>query len=258
MPDEPMTEGTSARQAAGFDSLAVSGLRFRPAGSPSEVLDAWQLVYQSYQRIGLIGPNPAAVHTVPHALQDRAVVICGRIRSLTVSTISGYLDLPDRGLPLDAVYPDELAELRADGRTLMEIGLFADRREHIERSIEALLELMRQVCYFGVTQGATDGVIGVHPHHAAFYIRMLGFERIGEEKNYSLVNDNPVILLRLDWYEKIRQIKPPRGLRYFRDNPLAADAFAGRVSLQSPQILQALAPLFDDSTSADHALRSLG
>lgn len=254
MPEEPMTEGTSARQRAGFDSLAVSGLHFRPAGSQSEVLNAWALVYQSYVRTGLIPPNPHELHTVPHALQDRAVVICGRIRSLTVSTMSGYLDHPELGLPLDRVYPDEMAALRRDGRTLMEIGLFADRREHIERSIEALLELMRHVCYFGVTNGATDGIIGVHPHHAAFYVRMLGFEQIGREKSYSMVNDKPVILLRLDWYEKIRQIKPPRGLRYFRDNPLAADAFAGRAALQAEPIARTVAPLLRHIADA----RSMG
>ena len=209
-----------------------TGLYFQPAASIGQVIEAWSLVYRSYLRAGLIPANPSRLHTVAHAIQPRSVVICGRIGGLTVSTMSGYFDRTDGpGLPLDRVYPDELADLRRDGRTLIEIGLFADRREHIERSVESLLELMRQVTYFAVGHGATDGIISVLPRHAPFYTRLLGFEPIGDVKTYSLVKDNPVVLLRLDWYAKINAEKLPRGLRYFRDNPLLPERFATRCVL---------------------------
>ena len=227
----------SARRPTASAGEFQTGLAFAAAQTLAEVVDAWTLVYRSYLQAGLIRSNPWRLHTVPQAIQPRAAVICGRIGELMVSTISGYVDQPDgAGLPLDAVYPDQLAELRREGRQLLEIGLFADRREHIERSIEALLELMRRVTYFGVTLGCTDGVVGVHPRHAPFYERLLGFERIGEEKTYSLVKDNPVVLLRLDWDGKISLPKPPRGLRYFRDNPISLEAFAQRFVLSKQAV----------------------
>lgn len=204
------------------------GLQFSVAQSLEEVVEAWGLVYYSYLRSHLIKPNPSRIHTVPQAvLADQSVVICGKIEGLTVSTMSAYHDGEHR-LPLDSVYAEELDELRASGRRLVEIGLFADRREKLHRSLEALLELMRWATYFGVHGGATDAIIGVHPHHAAFYTRLLGFEAIGPTRSYSTVNGAPVTLLRLDWYERIALPCPPRGLAHVLAAPLTADDFTHR------------------------------
>lgn len=230
------TQNTLASSNPAVVDRPGAGLHFEPAATLPDVIDAWSLVYDAYFRAGLIRGNPYGVHTVKHAIQSNSTVIRGRIEGRTVCTISAYFDQPNVGLPLDQVYPDELGSLRDQGRTLMEIGLFADRRKHIERSIEALLELIRQVYYFGVHFGTTDGVIGVHPRHAAFYRRMIGFEPIGEEKTYALVNDRPVVLLRLDWQDKCKQPHLPRGLRYFRDNPLPPQTYAQRCVLNEHRI----------------------
>ena len=236
------TTSRVARRSARKQAAERSGLSFTVAASLEDVLDAWTLVHDSYVRAGLIHVNPAGLHTVPHAVQSRSVVMCGRIGNLTVSTLSGYFDRSDKnrpdkpGLPLDAVYADELNKLRRNKRILMEIGLFADRREHIERSTEALLELMRYVCHFGVAHGATDGIIGVHPRHARFYTRLLDFDQIGPVRTYSLVKDHPVVLLRLDWRNKVQRQKLGRGLRYFRDNPVTAEQFAQRFLLTAQSI----------------------
>ena len=234
-----MSGPSGTRVAAETDALTrapshIAGLSFQPAATLDQVIEAWTLVYCSYLRTGLIRSNPWRLHTVGQAIQPRSMVVCGRIGGLTVSTLSGYLDQPAPvGLPLDAVYPEELAALRADGRTLMEIGLFADRREHIERSIDALLELMRQVFYFGAAMSATDAVISVRPRHAGFYTRLLGFEQFGPGRPHPLVNGETVVLLHLDGYGKVEQASPPRGLRYFRNNPVSLDSFADRCVLTS-------------------------
>ena len=213
-------DGASARPSA-------QGLTFDVAKTTDEVVEAWGLVYQSYLHAGLIRPNQAGIHTVPQAIGPNTAVICGRLDSLVVSTLTAYLEGPE-GLPLDAVYPDELRALRDDGKVLLELGLFADRREQLQRSIEALLELMRFGTYFGVRVGATHGVIGVHPRHVDFYTRLLAFDLIGPEKTYPLVKDHPVVLLQLDWYGKTKLKAPPRGLVHFMKNPLTAEAFQNR------------------------------
>ncbi len=218
------------------DTSHLSGLRFAVATSLPQVIEGWSLVYRSYVAAGLIRPNPWRLHTVRHAVQDRSVVIGGEIGELTVSTISGYLDHADIGLPLDRVFPDELAALRRQKRTLMEIGLFADRREHIERSIEALLELMRNVFYFGVAVAATDAVISVRPRHAGFYTKLLGFTPIAGPKAHPLANDEPVMLLHLDGRRAMEHAQPSRGLRYFRENPIGVEAFNERFVLTDKAI----------------------
>lgn len=160
-------------------------------------------------------------------MTNDSAVVMGRIGDVTVSTLTTYLDSP-AGLPLDAVYKPELDKLREAGHVMVEVGLFADRRQHLFRSVEAILELMRYGTYFGVNVEATDAIIGVHPHHAAFYTRLLGFDMIGEEKPYDAVEGNAVVLLHLNWATKTSQPKLPRGLKHFVRNPLGQSTYAPR------------------------------
>src|SRR5690606_13047267 len=145
---------------------------------------------------------------------------------------SSYLD-SSRGLPLDRCYGQELNALRRERRSLLEVGLFADRREQVNRSLDSLLELMRYAFYFGVHTNTDDLMIGVHPRHAPFYVRRIGFEVAGPEKAYATVRDHPAVLLRLDLKDAQQRARTPRGLRYFLDRPLPPDAFDQRYRLGS-------------------------
>lgn len=214
---------------------APNGLFFGVAENTDQVVQAWELVYRSYVRTGLIDPNQSRIHTVPQAVGPNTAVVRGCLSELVICTLSSYLDGPD-GLPLDAVYHDQLQAMRDQGKVPLELGLFADRREHLYRSIDALLELMRFGTYFGVHIGATHGVIGVHPRHVSFYTRLLAFDVIGPERSYGLVKHHPVVLLELDWYRKTKLAKPPRGLAQFMKQPVPAEAFAGRARLDSESI----------------------
>ena len=212
-----------------------NGLFFDVASGVDDVVEAWALVYASYLRAGLIDPNPARIHTVPQAIGSNTAGVRGLMGRLVGCTLSSYLDPPE-GLPLDAVYPDELRALRDRGSIPIELGLFADRREHLYRSIDALLELMRFGTYFGVHVGATHGVIGVHPHHVNFYTRLLAFDVIGPERSYGLVKQHPVVLLQLDWYTKTKLKQPPRALAHFMKHPVPAEAFESRARLDAASI----------------------
>lgn len=212
---------------------AQSGLTFEIATNYEQVETAWSLVYRAYLRAGLIRPNKHKLHTVSQTIQKNTAVIFGSIGGMTVSTLSAYTDC-ETGLPLDTVYEDELKQMRDEGRRLAEFGLFADRREHLFRSIEALLELIRHATYFGLACNATDGVIGVHPHHANFYTRLLGFDQVGPVKTYATVKDNPVVLLRIDWAKATAQQKLPRGLRYLANNTIEPEYFDARYDLAGP------------------------
>ena len=199
----------------------------RVARTLNEVVTAWQLVYETYCRNGLIDPNPYNLHTVRQAVSPNATVIVSAHGSTVRSTVSAYCD-GRLGLPLENVYRSEIAFLRRSGRRLMEVGLFADRRDQITRSIEALFDLMRHVFYFAIFMGVDDALIGVHPHHAPFYIRALAFEKIGTVRTYAMVKDHPVVLLRFD-IQKNRRLDPlPKGLEYFVQNAAETRLFDQR------------------------------
>ncbi len=230
-----MTQGNHPPREKDAEPDAQAGLTFEIAKTYEQVETAWSLVYRAYLRAGLIPPNKFKLHTVSQTIQKKTAVIFGNIGGMTVSTLSAYADC-ETGLPLDTVYENELQQMRTEGRRLAEFGLFADRREHLFRSIEALLEMIRHATYFALACGATDGVIGVHPHHANFYTRLLGFDQVGPVKAYATVKDNPVVLLRIDWATATTQDKLPRGLRYLVNNTIAPEYFDDRFDLTGKQL----------------------
>jgi hypothetical protein len=214
-----------------------TGLNYSVARTVDDALEAWHLVYKAYRAEDLIDVNPYEIHTTPQAVGPRTAIITACLGPLPVATISGYADGP-MGLPLDSVYHTELEALRYSGRKLIEVGLFADRREHLNRAAEGLFEFMRYAYFFGIAAGMDDIVIGVHPRHAPFYIRLLAFEKIGPIKTYPMVKDHAVVLLRRKLDEIPTETKLPKGLAYFMENALDASVYAHRF-LFDPAIVAA-------------------
>jgi len=234
MPTQMRSTSAEPTQPEASNATGQPALNYRIARTCEDVEAAWRLVYQAYRRIGLIDPNPFEIHTTPHAVNGDSVVVMGLHEDRTLgATLTAMLDAPN-GLPLDHVYPDELATLRNEGRKLIEVGLFADRRRDFVRTTRSLLELMRFAFHYGWQQDVDDFVIGVHPHHAKFYCRMFSFEIHGGEKQYSTVNDHPVVLLRGDLPRGIQLRR--RAVDYALRNPVEPDAFADRFSFDDPQL----------------------
>lgn len=212
-----------------------------------QVEAAWQLVYERYVQKKLIDSNPFHLHTVPMAIGEHACVICesedpgsaGREIHSTVTLIGDS----SQGLPLDSVYREQLDGLRRIGRHPVEVGLLADCRRHASRSPGALFSLMRWAIYYTLHTHYTDIVIGVHPHHAAFYMRGYGFEKLALPKRYALVRDNPVLPLRLPVSEVLAH-RNSRGINYARDNPLPASAFSRRFRFEAEQLRGSLIERF--------------
>lgn len=205
------------------------------ATSLEQVQAAWQLVYERYAEMGLINPNPFGIHAVPGAVGKHACVIWGPDGSGVGHTMTLFRDNP-MGLALDSVYAQELDALRQAGRRLLEVGMLADRRESAARGIGALFSMMRWAIHYGLHTELTDIVIGVHPRHAAFYVRCYGFEEFAAPTDYPLVRNNPVVGLRLRLREMLANDVLPRGLTDARDNPIPASAFHDRFAFEPGQM----------------------
>lgn len=226
-----MTAMQSSSLSTNHHEDHANPLQFSVGQTLDEVMQAWEIVYDAYRRLKLIAPNPWGVHCTPHAFTNDTAVIRGCLQGRCVTTLTAYLDDPEHGLPLDAVYPDTLAQLRERGCDLIELGLLADRRADIRRPRSSLMELIRWATCFGLIHGARQAIIGVHPHHAKFYAKCLGFQIVGKEKNYSQVNGAPVVPLLMDWQQQVEQpdqTKIPRGVRQCLDEPLPAESFTQR------------------------------
>src|SRR5687768_1246331 len=230
-----MKETGPPRDGGTGDSPHHTALELTMARTLDDVVEAWELVYFAYRRLALIDQNPFQLHAPSQAVGPSTLVMTGRLGYMPANTLSAYLDGPG-ALPLDTVYAEELGTIRKLGRRLMEIGLFADRRDHVQRSARGLLELMRFMFFFARHNDVDDVVIGIHPNHASFYKRMFAFEPLGKVRRYPAVNDAAVTLLRVDIH-KIMKIDPlPYGLAFFASKELAAAAFKERYLFDDPTI----------------------
>lgn len=199
----------------------------------SHVETAWKLVYERYVASGFISSNPHKIHTNEHALTPDSCVILGERDGDVVSTMTLIAD-SDEGLSLDLVYRKELDGLRTARRKLMEVGLLVGNcRPGESLDMIGLFEMMKWPIYYALHIGISDIVIGVHPHHVKFYTRCFAFEQFGPESVYPVVHNKPVVPLRLQLREQLAHKVQPRGLRYVRDNPVAADAFEKRFAFSS-------------------------
>lgn len=192
-------------------------------------------MYERYVDKHLIQANPFGIHTVPQAVGPNVCVIHAATAVDSGATFTLMGDSP-AGLPLDSVYSSALNAMRWQNRTPVEVGLMAQRKGGMQRGAWALFDMMRWAVYYALHIHATDIVIGVHPHHVRFYTRCFGLQPFARPATYPLVNNNPVVPLRLALHEALAAATPPRGLTYIRDHPVDATQFQHRFRFQPDQL----------------------
>lgn len=99
------------------------------------------------------------------------------------------------GLLADELYRDEIDLVRADGRTVCEVGRLAmDHAHTTPDALRRLFQLAFRVAHNG--HGYTDSFIEVHPRHARFYAGKLGYRLAGKPATCPRVNA-PAVLMHL-------------------------------------------------------------
>jgi hypothetical protein len=175
----------------------ASEINYKIASRSDELWGAFKLIYLAYVQRGLALPNHAGLRVTPfHVLQTTEVVIGSTIDEV-ICTATIVHD-GSMGLPLECVYAAEVAQRRAQGITLAEVSCLADRTEPTARSFPVLCRLMSLIAQSSKRRGADELLIAVHPRHARFYHRYLGFRQIGEERTYPSVRNHPALALSLD------------------------------------------------------------
>ncbi len=99
---------------------------------------------------------------------------------------------------MESMYPRELEALRLEGKRIAEVGCFADRRREGIRFTSVFFSLTKLLVQTARTRGYDSLVVAVHPRHAKFYRRALGFEDIGELTYCPYVSYRPAVALLLD------------------------------------------------------------
>lgn len=128
------------------------------------------------------------------SLDERNVTIVACKGDYAIATLTLCLDA-GAGLLADTLYRDEIDAARKAGNRVCEITRLAMDPEH--SSHEALAGML-QILYVvaRLTHQVTDVFIEVHPRHAGFYRRLLGYRTAGPERICPRVGA-PAVLMHL-------------------------------------------------------------
>jgi hypothetical protein len=114
----------------------------------------------------------------------------------------------DLGLPMDAIYNEELDLLRSQGRKIAEVGGLATNAD-FRRYRHQIPMLGNKIIFQYATRhiGIDDFVIAINPKHEMFYKYILLFEKIGDLRNYKNVKSAPAVAYRLDLHRAEQRLK---------------------------------------------------
>ena len=168
------------------------------ATDPAEFEEAYRLVAANYQASGYEPPGAKPIRFTPyHALPDTTTYVAkheGRV----LATFSLVPDNHLLGLPMESIYPEEIAALRQGGARLAEVTSFAATDMSLREFscvFNALIRLMKQ---HHVRHGGDTWVITVNPKHRTFYTKVLGYVPLGPCRPHPKVQGAPAEAYVLD------------------------------------------------------------
>jgi hypothetical protein len=159
---------------------------------------AYELIYRLYREKGYIDSNHSRMWlSLYNLLPDTTTLVVLR-EDEVVGTLTVVFDGP-LGLPGNKLYKEEIDALRMTGRKPAEIISLGVAEKGRRSSRDILLKLFNYVYLVSRhLKDATDFVITVNPHHAAYYHKTLLSEEWGSERAYEKLGGAPAVLLRIN------------------------------------------------------------
>jgi len=184
----------SAMLKAKLDEIDRPNIKI--AETRDEFAQSFALVYREYLASGYIkSPHPSEMHFSAFNFLPETCVFIFRTYLTVISTLTQIFDTPLFGLPMDALYKEELDALRAQGRKITELSALATPKE--TRWCNLMVFLSRTMFEYSRINAVDDICIMVNPKHVSFYKTMFLFEDFGPEKFYAGVGA-PAVALRID------------------------------------------------------------
>lgn len=203
-----------AYQLPGFVRAKIcNDIQLRVAATREERQATFELIYRSYVRAGLCAQTDTGLRITPYQLLPTTDIIVAELRGQMISTVSLVRD-GKLGLPMESVFPEEVAARRKAGIGLAEVSCLADRRQGTARFFGLFCELSRLMAQLARKTGVDELVVVVNPRHAPLYRRYMAFDQIGEERVYDAVQGFPAVPLSLN-FAKAKIHKPKSWHEFF-------------------------------------------
>lgn len=224
--------GFMAERLCDFAATTPWRLTCAPAETLEELKAAYRLVYKEYLLRGYCRANSSQMHFNVFCLWPETRTFLLKKNEQLVGTISLLMDSP-AGLPIEPLFPEEIAALKAPQKSFAEVGMLALDRELFPKRSFSLTDFQKLVCSFYLFKlmfeyarwkGVTDLVIAVHPKHKELY-RFLCFQEIGPVRSYEGACGKPALLMHLDAprAEKELSVTHASAARYFLKQPTAVN-----------------------------------
>lgn len=181
-----------------IDSRPEDELEYQIAGTPAQRLAAFRLVYERYSESGLIEPNDVQARVTPYHLQPMTNVFVALRKRRIICTVTLIGD-GDLGLPMESEYPGLVNDRRQNGLFVGEVSCLAFEPMPTNQFLLVFTQLTRLMAQHARHYGMDQFLIAVHPQHARFYQRFMGFEQVGPLRTYSLVRGAPAVACCLDF-----------------------------------------------------------
>jgi hypothetical protein len=143
-------------------------------------------------------PHPTGRRVLIYNALPSTKVFVAKDGTRVVGTVTLVQDSPI-GLPMDQVYREELAALRARARRLGEASTLTVDPDYRDAGVAILMRLFRMLTLYAAKIARLhDYGLVIHPHHARFYRTCFPLRPIGPRKAYPRLNGAPVLGFRLD------------------------------------------------------------
>jgi N-acyl-L-homoserine lactone synthetase len=167
----------------------------RIAAGRDELSAIYRLRYEAYLRKGYISPNSSGMKTDEWDELSTTIQFVALNEGKVVGAVRLVLDSP-KGLPMERVFPREVADLRAQGRKVAEASTLVVDTCNYEPAQRTWLRLCKALWQEAEAQRVNDLCIALTRNHLNLY-RSLLFERIGEGKRYQALKGVFAYPLRL-------------------------------------------------------------
>lgn len=219
------------RKRIRIDETHLRGSVFKIADGIEELAGAYRLVHDAYVHKGYMDPSPSGMRVTEFTLSPHTTTFIGRQKGDIISTISLFED-SEAGLAMDAIYREELNQLRKQGRKIAEVGSLATPVNNWNGRPDATFHMFKIMLNYAMDYlNLDDLVIAVNPRQKHFYAWVMLCDEIGELKSYGYVKSNPAVAMRLhlEYYEK-------RFFEVYQNQPIDKNLHHFLFQMQSPLI----------------------
>src|SRR5262245_24140819 len=128
----------------------IEGVTYKVADTREERESALKLVFDAYRKSELIPDNPFGMRVTPYHLLPTSDIFVAKHNGQVIYTVTLISD-DDEGMPLEAIFQEEVDVMRQQGLYLAEVSCLAGKEGYFDskRSFEVFTNLIGLMLHYG-------------------------------------------------------------------------------------------------------------